>query len=151
MYKIDEMKSTTKQKHSTINIVIILGVIFLLIPLPVASLTDTDLQDEEFALAIFSGFGYTLYIDNSKRDENLTVNHTAFGKGIFTGDVVRNDSKIIIVPSGSMLIKTVHPVFCFHPFVDITVSLSAENKTITRNGLQLFSKFHIFVSGPRIV
>jgi len=149
MYKLDKMESIIKQKHNTIRIILTTGVIFLLIPLQVTAIPDKDLQDEEFALAIFSGFGYTLYIDNSKRDEDLMVNHTAFAMGIFIQDIVRDDNKTIIVPSGSMLIKTVHPVFCFHPFVDITVTLSAENKTLTRSGLQLFSKIHIFVSGPR--
>jgi len=151
VYKLGEMKIITGQKHNVVTILLIIGVIFLLIPSPVTSLLDTNLQNEEFALAIFSGFGYTLYIDNSKRDEDLKVNYTAFAKGIFREDIVRDDNKTITVPSGSMLIKTVHPVFCLHPFVDITVTLSADNKTLTRSGLQLFSKIHIFVSGPRLI
>lgn len=112
---------------------------------------DTSLDDEKFHLAILSGFGYTLIIDNTKNEEDLIVNHTAFGRGILAPHIIRDDRKNFTIPQGSLLIKTVHPVFCFHPFVNITVTLSAGNKTIVRNGLQLFSKFHIFVDGPMYV
>jgi hypothetical protein len=109
--------------------------------------SDLNLNSNKFGFAIFGGFGYTIIIDNTKNDEDLDVNFTTFAEGIYIKDVVRDDKKNMTIPSGGLLLKTIHPVFCFHPFVNITVTLSAEDKILVRNGMQLFSKFHIFLTG----
>jgi hypothetical protein len=145
------MKNSKYRKASAVIILFIITIFSLFGSNPGLAIADNNSSDDDFYLAILSGFGYTLIIDNTKNDEDLVVNHTAFGRGIFAPHIVRNDMKNITIPSGSLLLKTVHPVFCFHPFVNITVTLSSGNKTLSRTGIQLFSKFHIFYEGPRYI
>ena len=139
------------KRKKIISTIVILVLFLLLIPQASSDVLDDPGEENDFSLVILSGVGYTLIIDNREGTTNLSVNHTSFGKAILGGQIVRNTSETITIPSGSLLIKTVHPVFCFRPLVNITVSLSASGKIITRNGLQLFSKIHIFLSGPRFV
>jgi len=135
------------QTSKIFSILVIISLLFIIFPFQTSAETPAILKTNKFGLAIFGGFGYTLIIDNSKNDEDLFVNYTAYGVGFFIKDVVRDDQDNITIPSGGLLFKTIHPVFCFHPFVNITVTLSANDKMLVRNGIQLFSKFHIFLTG----
>lgn len=129
-----------------IGIVIIIVALFLLNTLPLTTLANNAPQNEDFTLSIYGGFGYTIDINNWGT-QDIIVNHTTFAKGIFIESIVRNVSGNLSVPGGSRHRITTHPVFCLHPFVNITVTLSAGSKSLTRNGIQLFSKFHIFLTG----
>lgn len=145
------MKTLIFRKISAICILTIIALFSLIGSNHVLAGEEMSSNDEPFHLAIFSGFGYTLIMDNTKNEEDLVVNYTAFGRGVFAPHIVRDDQKNITIPQGSLLLKTVHPVFCFHPIVNITVTLSAGSKILSRTGLQLFSKFHIFLEGPSYI
>lgn len=129
-----------------IGIVVVIVALFLLNTSPVTTLANNAPQNEDFTLSIYGGFGYTIDINNWGTQE-IVVNHTTFAKGIFRENIVRNISGNLSVPGGARHRITTHPVFCMHPFVNITVTLSAGSKSLTRNGMQFFSKIHIFLTG----
>lgn len=145
------MNSKRFQNIKIFNIIVIISLLCVILPYQTTATSTPMLETNKFGLAIFGGFGYTIIIDNTKNDEDLIVNYTAFGVGFYIKDTVRDDQDNITIPSGGLLFKTIHPVFCFHPFVNITVSLSANDKILVRNGIQLFSKFHIFLTGDMYI
>lgn len=136
------------ERTKKISAALIMAIMFSLIPLSVTTTAESSLKNDDFTLYILGGIGYTIYIDNKWGDQELIVTHTAFGKGIFRNNVVRDINDSFKVYPGSRHIITVHPVFCATPFVNLTVTLAAGNKSLTRNGIQFFSKIHIFLTGP---
>ncbi|MCK5260608.1 MAG: hypothetical protein KAJ44_00330 [Thermoplasmatales archaeon] len=139
-------RKTNNKCAKRIGVVVIIVALFLLNTLPVTTLANNTPQNEDFTLSIYGGFGYTIDVNNRGTQE-IVVNHTTFAKGIFREDIVRNVSDSLSVPAGARHRITTHPVFCMYPFVNITVTMSAGSKSLTRNGIQFFSKIHIFLTG----
>jgi len=156
-----------KTKYNSIKVYIVAGLVALLL-IPAFTLavqtneistelneSDSSLVDANYTLTIKGGIGYyTSVFNNGPGPLYLIINYTAVAYGIFRKDCIRNITgfmNLSPLPENMGWGKRIIPIITLHPFAWITVTMWTETVSIERSGLQLFSNFFMFLTGPESV